>query len=393
MMDASHPRRPGPGRSASPRAGVCLTSLAVVLGLALLTLCLSPASAQQAPVGAQGPAASPPTGGLGPDAQAKEKEEPPTPSERFIDEAKAKLAKLQSFAADVEQRVDMLNQHFTLKGRALKAPQNRVYFRLTLSGLPDTSGTTLQVCDGDTLWDYQQILQQQIYHKFSVKPVMERLNSPELDPKFREQYREGMGFAGPETLLAGLRRLFRFEQEKVETKLGDKAVWKLVGTWKDRKSLTGPDQRMVNQFGMLPPYIPGLAILYLGKDDGWPYQLELTGQKPTILQDTRKIGPDGRPIGSRSSIETVDPTKIVLVYSDVKLNPTLNIDEFVFQAPPAASVDDGTEMIVKFLDSQIAMQAQQKKAETTKKEGPVLDQPLDIPPPPGVPAAGQPSNP
>src|SRR5262249_50538528 len=160
-------------------------------------------------------------------------------AELTIDAAKAKLAQLQSCAADVEERVDMLNQHLTFKGRYLKAPQYRVYFRLTLSGLSDTTGTTLQVCDGETLWDYQQILEQQIYHKFSIKPVMERINSPELDARLKEQFKEGMGFAGPETLLTGLRRLFRFDQEKEEAKLGDKPVWILRGTWKDRKGLTG----------------------------------------------------------------------------------------------------------------------------------------------------------
>lgn len=394
MIDPSDPRRPGRSRVPSPRAGACLSSAAIVLALGLLAVCLGPASAQQPPLtGGQVTPSSPPMAGLVPDAQAKEKEEPPTPAELLIDEAKAKVARLRSCAADLEQRVDMLNQHFILKGRYLKAPQERVYFRLTLAGLADTAGTTLQVCDGETLWDYQEVLEQKVFHKFSIKPVMERLNSPDLDPKMKDQFREFMGFAGPETLLNGLRRMFRFDQEKEEAKLRDKPVWILRGTWKDRKGLTGPDQRQVNLTGMLPPYIPGRAVLCIGKDDGWPYKLELVGQKETILRDTRKIGPDGRPIGSRSSIETVDPTNIVLEYTDIKLNPDLNIDEFVFQAPPNASVDDGTEMLVKQLDRMIAMQAERKKAETTKKEGPILDQPLDIPTPPAAPPAGQPSNP
>ena len=40
----------------------------------------------------------------------------------------------------------------------------------------------------------------------------------------------------------------------------------------------GPDGRQVQQIGMLPPYIPGDALLYLGKEDGWPYKLILKGQ-------------------------------------------------------------------------------------------------------------------
>jgi outer membrane lipoprotein-sorting protein len=370
---------------------LCLSSAAAVLCLALLSVCLGPAAAQQPPQG----------GGLVPpaapvttlDVQAKEKaEEPPTPAELVIDEAKSRLAKLDSCAADIEERVDMLNQHVTLKGRYLKAPQQRLYFRLRVDGLPETSGTTLQVCDGETRWDYQAILEQQVYYKYSVKPVMERLNSPDLDPKMKEQLREGMGFAGPETLLVGLRKLFRFEQDKEEGKLGDKSVWILRGTWRRevRQGLTGPDQRQVSVTGILPPYIPMDATLYLGKDDAWPYKLVLVGRRPTRLLDTRKEGVDGRKIGSLSSIERIDPTNITLEYTNVKLNPTLNVDEFAFQAPSNASVEDGTEIIIKQLDSAIAMQAERKKAEAAKKEGPVLDQPLEVPSPPGAPSVGPP---
>jgi outer membrane lipoprotein-sorting protein len=387
MNEPFRPRSASRGRWLFPRAGLCVTGAATMLCAALLSSWLRSAAAQQQPPAGQAPPAStiPPPNTGAPEAQAKEKaEEPPTPAEILIDDAKIKLAKLQSAAANVEERVDMLNQHFTLKGNYFKAPGYRVYFRLTLNGLADSGGTTLQVCDGETLWDYEAVLESTIYHKFSVKPVMERLSSPELDSKVKDEFREGMGFAGPETLLVGLRRLFRFNQGKEESKIGDRPVWILRGEWKDRKGLTGPDQRQVNLFGMLPPYVPKLVVLHLGKDDGWPYKLELLGQAPSMAMDTRKVGPDGRPIGARSSIETVAPTKIVLEYSDVKLNPAIDVSQFAFEPPAAAPVEDGTEMIVKRLDSIIAMQAERKKADAAKKEGPVLEHSLEIPPPPGA---------
>src|SRR5262249_45941094 len=196
----------------------------------------------------------------------------------------------------------------------------------------------------------------------------------------------------PETLLAGLRRLCLFEQDKEEGKLGDKVVWILRGSWRRdvRQGLTGPDQRQVAATGLLPPYIPMDATLYLGKDDGWPYKLVLLGRKPTTVFDTRKEGVDGRKIGSLSSIERIDPTNITLEYHNVQINPTLDLDAFAFQAPPSASVEDGTEMIVKQLDSAIAMQAERKKAEASKKEGPVLNQSLEVPLPPGSSSVGPP---
>jgi hypothetical protein len=387
MNEPSQPRRRGP----SVPAGLLFSAVATALGVAMLSAWIGSASAQQPPAGQVAPGTPTPLPGTAtPDAQAKEKaEEPPTPAELLIDEAKTKLAKLQSAAAKIEEKIDMLNQHFVLAGEYFKAPQYRVYFRLGLRNLADSNGTMLQVCDGETLWDYQAIVESTVYHKFSVKPVIERLNSPDLDPKIKDQFKEGMGFAGPETLLVGLRRLFKFNQEKEESKIGDRPVWILRGEWKDRKGLTGPDQRQVNATGMLPPYIPKLVVLYLGRDDGWPYKLELLGQKQSAVWDTRKEGPDGRKIGSRSSIEPVDPTKILLEYTDVKLNPSLDISQFAFQPPSTAPVEDGTEMIVKQLDSIIAMQAERKKADAAKNQGPVLEQSLEIPPAPGAPAPDQ----
>ena len=71
--------------------------------------------------------------------------------------------------------------------------------------------------------------------------------------------------------------------------------------------------------GGLPPYIPGVATLYLGKADYWPYKLVLAGEQPSVPIDTRRRGLNGEPIGARSSIEKFEPTRIVLTYSDVKL--------------------------------------------------------------------------
>jgi hypothetical protein len=373
-----------------------MVSAALILGLAILPGWLSRASAQAPgiPDQAAGPGAVSPTGapmpalqgGVNPPEAAAKAEEPPTPAERLIDEAAAKIGKLRSVSATLLETVDMLNHRITIKGTYRKAPDHRIYLLLAVTGPPDTNGTTLQICDGETLWDYMAILDTpQAYRKFGIKLIMERLNSPDLDSRIKEQAMTQLGFAGPDTLLQGLRRDFRFE-EKEESTLDGKPVVILHGTWRTRQGLTGPDGRPVQQIGMLPPYIPSTALLYLGKEDGWPYKLSLSGRQPTIVYDTRKKGPDGRYIGSKSSIESVAPTKIELEYSEVKLNGAIQANEFVFQAPPAAAVEDNTEMMVKFLDQEIRKRVESKKADVTKKEGAVLEQEINIPPPPGTPA-------
>ena len=361
----------------------------MLLTAALTWTTHAPAQAPQ-PSGAQPPApvAPAPAPGAAPAAPAgkpaEPPQEPPTEAERLIDQAIKKIAGLKSVSADMVQNVVMLKQKFDIKGRYLKAADSRTYLKLAVSGLPDSDGTILQVCDGETLWEYQQILESQVYRKLSIKPIFERLNSPDMDPKTRDQILNQMGFAGPDALLVGLRKSVRFDQKEEDT-LDGKAMWVLHGTWRNRNGLVGPDQRPLPATGPLPAYVPSLATLYLGKDDGWPYRMELLGKVPTILYDLRRVGPDGKVIGSRSSIERIDASEIRLVYSNVQLNAAVRPEEFAFQAPPNATVEDNTEIIIKGLDQAILVQTMQKRAEAARQEGPVLDQPIDIPKPPADP--------
>jgi outer membrane lipoprotein-sorting protein len=312
-------------------------------------------------------------------------EEPATQAEQAIDAAVRKIGKLQSVSADLVQEVEMLRQNFTMKGQYRKAPNTRVYLLLTISsGLPDSSGRLLQVCDGETLWEAELVLDQSFYRKMSIKPILERLNSPDLDPEIRAKAMTQMGLAGPETLLVSLRKIIRFDS-MTETVFEGRKVWKIHGLWKNRQGLMF-ESRAVNPVGVLPPYIPMDATLYLGIDDGWPYQLILEGREDTVLKDSRQRGPDGKIIGSKASIEKIPRTKITITYSNVKLNTPIRLDEFVFQAPANASVADDTESITKTLDRALEGSALKKKTEAARKEGDVLEQTIDVP----VPGGGSP---
>jgi outer membrane lipoprotein-sorting protein len=391
----------------NPTNSICSSARLRVLTLLAVTLLVSRSLAQQpppAPAGApdgKGTASPTPTAGTPatpaattatpaattatPAAtMAAQPEEPPTETDRFVDEAIAKIAKLQSVSADMLQSVDMLHLKFTVKGRYVRAPKSRFKLELTTEGLPDATGRSLQVCDGETLWDYQQILDRPYYRKLSIKPVLERLNSPDLDPRIKTQAVTQMGLAGPEVLLVGLRKSIKFDL-KEEAELDGRKVWKIHGDWKNRQGLVGPDARPISPMGALPPYVPRDVTLFLGKDNSWPHKLILQGRAPTALIETRRIGPDGRPIGAKSSIEKIPRTLITLVYSNLKLDSTIPVDEFAFQAPANATVDDGTEDILKNLDRALELEAQKKKNEAAQKDGSVIDQPINLPSPPNAP--------
>ncbi len=319
--------------------------------------------------------APPLTGGTpaGPGAAAAPPE-PPTPAEEILDAAITKVVALTSVAADIQQQAEMLGQRFDVKGRYLKAPNNRVYLRLTVSGLAKSTGTMLQVCDGQTLWDFQQVLESQNYHTLKIAPILEKLKSPELDDTLREQVRTQLGFSGPDALLVGLRRALRFDQ-KEEGTLDGKTVWILRGTWKDREGLIGPDQQPLAPTASLPAYIPSLATVWIGKEDGWPYKVVLVGKVPSMLQDdSRQLGADGRP----KAIQKVQPSRIILTYSNVQLNTPLKPEEFAFQAPPGVHVDDNTEALLSVLEQTLQARIAQQKQEAAKAE-PLLNQSIEVP--------------
>jgi outer membrane lipoprotein-sorting protein len=302
---------------------------------------------------------------------------PPTEAELALDEAAKKVAAITSVSADLLQKVEMLKQKFEIDGHYLRAPGQRIYLRLQVKGLAGSSGEFLQVCDGSTLWDFQQVLESKYYRKVSLAPVLEKLKAPELDADAREKVVAQLGVAGPEVLLIGLRKAVHFEQKEDGT-LDGRPVWILHGTWQDRQGLLGPNQQPLPENAPLPSYIPSQATVYIGKDDGWPYKVRLAGRLPSVLQDTRRTGPDGRPIGARSLIQSVEPSVVEMIYSNVTLNPPLKGNEFVYVPPANVRPDDITESLLNGLEQMIQQMIAQKKAESARAE-PLLNQSITVP--------------
>jgi outer membrane lipoprotein-sorting protein len=325
------------------------------------------------------------------------KEEPPTPAEEILDKAIARLKKITSFSADIAQTVDMLNQKFEIKGNYLKASNYRLYLKLTVSGVGDTPATTLQVCDGTTLWEFRQVLDSQLYTKLTIPSIMKKLNDPVLEGSpIRDTITTRIGFAGPEAMLAGLRRAVLFDQKAEET-LDGKKVWVIRGKWRDRAGLVGPGQQPPSATAPLPPYIPSNVSIWIRQDDNWPVKIEMAGNALSMLAqgDLRRIGPDGRPIGPKIPPPKVDPSRIILVYKNLKLNPEIEAKAFAFQAPAgAANVQDETETLLTVLDKVIQEETLRKKSESAKSDS-VLPGAIEVPSTDSGPAApfGGPTSP
>src|SRR5262249_47644877 len=148
-----------------------------------------------------------------------------------------------------------------------------IYLKLSVVGLPDAAGTMLQICDGKTLWDYQKVLENEAYRKVEVAQVFEKLDGPGIDEESRKAILAQLGFAGPEELLAGMRRLVKFDQPRESSTLDGKEVWIYRGTWRSRDGLLGPNQQPLPLTMPLPSYVPSLVVVYIGKADNWPYKV------------------------------------------------------------------------------------------------------------------------
>src|SRR5262249_14146042 len=144
-------------------------------------------------------------------------------------------------------------------------------------------------------------------------------------------------FIGPEALLSGLRKTFEFNQKEAGT-LGGRAVWIIRGKWRRTEPNAASPQPVFPPPGPLPPYVPSIVAVWIGQEDGWPYQVKLEGRAPSALErkkQERQVGPDGRPVAKPIAMPIQEQiSSILLVYSDVVLNQPIESGSFDFQPPP-----------------------------------------------------------
>lgn len=305
--------------------------------------------------------------------QAKAAPKPRTEAEKAaeaaIDEAIEKLKDLKSVRAQMLQTVEMLGQSFVIKGDYARAPGNRFHMRLTVDKLGDASGLMIQVCDGKYLFDFQQVLQNQYCEKSDITRVLKTLKDPRFDPEVRDQLMAQLGLAGPDALLRGLRRLIRFDQKKADV-YDDHDVWVLRGEWADRATLNLPNIGALPPNGPLPPFVPSRVTLWIGKRDGWPYQVEFKGMTRSLLE----TAPPEKKAGAAPALPPVAagdrPTRIVLAYTGVEFDlkeKDYDPGDFVFRSP--VTPVDRTDQDVARLEGFLSALAERKKAEAAQGKG------------------------
>lgn len=348
------------------------------LALALpLTLAIAPAGAQD-PAAAPAPVAPPATPAAAQPAPA----DSANLAKIVLFDTIVKLHARPRIAAKIEQVVDMLNQKFELSGEYYKDTGNRVRLQLGLVGVAGSK--MLQVCDGKTLWDYQEVLGMKRYEKKEIVPILKKLEDPNLDEVTRAIFVSQLGFGGPEALLAGLQQSVAFDQF-AEVQVDGVATFKLGGKWVDRTQILGPNGRDLPPTAPLPPYVPSDIQLYIDKANSWPYRVEMFGKKESLLKDERPIDPiTKRPIGPKKPQTEVDPTAIILRYTLLPETSIKPDEQFTFSGPNDAP--DTTDALLQSLDQVIQFRINEKKAkeaaEAADAANPNAPPPFELPPNP-----------
>lgn len=247
-------------------------------------------------------------------------------AEKLLDLAIAKIESLTQFRCDVRQVTEMLGYRFTADGQYAIGPEYRMLYELKVQ-LTDTTGTIKEVCDGRTHWQNQKIFDEQQLVKIDLKKMLPILDNSKFNKDLRDSLIRRLGFSGMVPLMKGLRESQQFETYDEEM-LDDKPVYLLHGQWREdvinQASFRGQQLSLAN----LPPFMPNKSSVWIGREDGWLYKVE--------LESTKKV------LGST--------TKITLEFLDPQIGVELPESLFIFEPPAGVRALDQTDAMFQNLN-------------------------------------------
>ena len=245
----------------------------------------------------------------------------------------ASLASLDSASAKIRLRVDLFGQQLTGSGRYLQSDSMSRQFRLELKmPLGDSFSSVQHVCDGKTLWIRRQIEGPPAVSKVDLSKIDLEAARSVGDPNVPLLTPAVGGLAG---VLANLDRAFEFRW-MAETTLGKAPLRAVYGTWKpSRLARLLPDQKAAIDAGRgvdltkLPEHMPDHVVVYLGRDDMFPYRIEY--RRTT----------DGDPAAAVRDTSTAK-TQVSMELFEARFGSGVDRQEFVY-TPGSTPVADETE--------------------------------------------------
>lgn len=257
--------------------------------------------------------------------------------ERSIDS----LESYQSVTAKLRQRIDLFDQQLVGSGSYQQGPAADHTFRLELRTQVGERVSTLQhVSDGKTLWIYRQLFDEGKLSKVDLRRVSAALSKRAgVTPGVGAS--QWLGLGGLPMLLRSLNEHFQFD-EPAEDQLGKLPVWRLTGSWQPKYLARFlPDQKAAIEaqepvdLSKLRPEIPDEVVLYLGRDDLFPYRLDYLRQKEGLTSAALRGASGAEPL-------------VTLEVFEVRVNAPLEASSFNYQ-PAAQPVPDVTQEYLRAL--------------------------------------------
>lgn len=253
------------------------------------------------------------------------------PAEAALQTAIQSLERYETVVAKLRQRTDLFGHQVAGSGRYVQGPTRYNLVRLELSlQLGDRASNVLQICDGKQLWMHRDLMGSLHLTCLDAQRVLEA-RARQKGANQRTAV-EGLGLGGLPRLLGELLRSFRFEQMQ-EANLGSMPVRVVMGQWRPEK-LAGllPSQAAQINAGKtadlteLPRQLPDQVLVYLGRDDLFPYRVEYR----------RRDVEEGDEKGNAPK------TIMVMELYEVQINAQVDPLQFVFN-PGTAKYLDVTE--------------------------------------------------
>ncbi len=234
----------------------------------------------------------------------------------------------KAISAKMRQRGEFFDVPILTSGVYVQPPASSHRLRMDVAmQLGDRKGGFQQIADGSELWVRRDLITKPTVQRVETNKVLayEKQNKPEGSPPIN--YLVGLG--GLPRLVRSFDRSFLFNTV-VSAKLNDLNVYVLRGVWRNEvlarllpaqkaAILAGKSADLVE----LAEQVPDEVVLYIGRDDLFPYRIEFL--RTSVAQKARRGA-------------TPPLTKLMLVteFYDVQLNQPIE-DSGVFQFDPGAT--------------------------------------------------------
>ncbi len=268
------------------------------------------------------PGSSASTRGIGPAAATPDTNSGATLLRRVLATADSQ----RSISAKVRHKVELMDRPMFGVGSYLqqgRGPERMLRFELVLQGTVPL--TTLQVCDGLTLWNYEDFADRKTLSRVDITRLRRARPKAGGAPPSADAW---LALGGLPRMIADLDASFQFGAA-IESLFDENLrVWTIEGRWKpDRLIAMLPDQKDTILAGgaadvaKLGPNLPDRVVLHVGYDDLFPYRFEYWRAPP------------GAKSGDRGALLTV------MEFYEVQLGATIDRAQFRYAPPDVKPVE------------------------------------------------------